>query len=157
MTLSDFRCHFQALSPPIMKRYASMFVSHDERKVRRLQLARSYKPVSEVFPCLTPCVCVCQAVEELLVELDVDKKSIILGASRVRTRFNSLLVGESRSHGLLPAVSQVFMKRGVLRYLEQQRDQKVTGWLVYLQAACMGHLARQKYRKLKVSGSLFST
>uniref|UniRef100_A0A3Q1H286 Myosin XVIIIB n=1 Tax=Acanthochromis polyacanthus TaxID=80966 RepID=A0A3Q1H286_9TELE len=98
MTLSDFRCHFQALSPPIMKRYASMFVSHDERK----------------------------AVEELLVELDVDKKSIVVGASRV------------------------FMKRGVLRYLEQQRDQQVTGWLVHLQAACMGHLARQKYRKLKV-------
>ncbi|XP_047425911.1 unconventional myosin-XVIIIb-like isoform X2 [Mugil cephalus] len=98
MTLSDFRCHFQALCPPIMKRYASMFVSHDERK----------------------------AVEELLVELDVDKKSIAVGASRV------------------------FMKRGVLRYLEQQRDQQVTGWLVHLQAACMGHLARQRYRKLKV-------
>ncbi|XP_059213270.1 unconventional myosin-XVIIIb-like [Centropristis striata] len=98
MTLSDFRCHFQALSPPIMKRYASMFVSHDERK----------------------------AVEELLVELDLDRKSIVVGASRV------------------------FMKRGVLRYLEQQRDQQVTGWLVYLQAACMAHLARQKYRKLKV-------
>lgn len=98
MTLSDFRCHFQALSPPIMKRYASMFVSHDERK----------------------------AVEELLVELDLDKKSVVVGASRV------------------------FMKRGVLRYLEQQRDQQVTGWLVYLQASCMGHLARQKYRKLKV-------
>uniref|UniRef100_A0A3B3XIC3 Myosin motor domain-containing protein n=1 Tax=Poecilia mexicana TaxID=48701 RepID=A0A3B3XIC3_9TELE len=98
MTLSDFRCHFQALSPPIMKRYASMFVSHDERK----------------------------AVEELLVELDVDKNSIVVGASRV------------------------FMKRGVLQYLEQQRDQQVTGWLVYLQAACKGHLGRQKYRKLKV-------
>ncbi|KAK2818617.1 hypothetical protein Q5P01_024178 [Channa striata] len=89
MTLSDFRCHFQALSPPIRKRYASMFVSHDERK----------------------------AVEELLVELDLDKKRIVVGASR---------------------------------YLEQQRDQQVTGWLVYLQAACLGHLARQKYRKLKV-------
>ncbi|XP_040013893.1 unconventional myosin-XVIIIb-like [Xiphias gladius] len=98
MTLSDFRCHFQALSPPIMKRYASMFVSHDERK----------------------------AVEELLVELDLDKRCTVVGASRV------------------------FMKRGVLSYLEQQRDQQVTGWLVYLQAACMGHLARQKYRKLKV-------
>ncbi|XP_041815696.1 unconventional myosin-XVIIIb-like isoform X2 [Chelmon rostratus] len=98
MTLSDFRCHFQALSPPIMKRYASMFISHDERK----------------------------AVEELLVELDLDRKSIFVGAGRV------------------------FMKRGVLRYLEQQRDQQVTGWLVYLQAACLGHLARQKYRKLKV-------
>lgn len=98
MTLSDFRCHFQALSPPIMKRYASMFVSHDERK----------------------------AVEELLVELDLDKKSVVVGASRV------------------------FMKRGVLRYLEQQRDQQVTGWLVHLQASCLGHLARQKYRKLKV-------
>lgn len=56
----------------------------------------------------------------------------------------------------LPAVSQVFMKRGVLRYLEQQRDQQVTGWLVYLQASCMGHLARQKYRKLKVSVSLYA-
>uniref|UniRef100_A0A3Q2U147 Unconventional myosin-XVIIIb n=1 Tax=Fundulus heteroclitus TaxID=8078 RepID=A0A3Q2U147_FUNHE len=98
MTLSDFRCHFQALSPPIMKRYASMFVSHDERK----------------------------AVEELLVELDIEKKSIVVGGSRV------------------------FMKRGVLQYLEQQRDQQVTGWLVYLQAACKGHLGRQKYRKLKV-------
>lgn len=39
MTLSDFRCHFQALSPPIMKRYASMFVSHDERKVGRFAAA----------------------------------------------------------------------------------------------------------------------
>ncbi|XP_068190713.1 unconventional myosin-XVIIIb-like isoform X1 [Antennarius striatus] len=98
MTLSDFRCHFQALSPPIMKRYASMFVSHDERK----------------------------AVEELLVDLDLEKKSVVVGVSRV------------------------FMKRGVLRYLEQQRDQQVTGWLVHLQASCLGHLARQKYRKLKV-------
>uniref|UniRef100_A0A8C4DC35 Myosin motor domain-containing protein n=1 Tax=Dicentrarchus labrax TaxID=13489 RepID=A0A8C4DC35_DICLA len=71
-------------------------------------------------------VCVSQAVEELLVELDLDKKSIVVGAGRV------------------------FMKRGVLRYLEQQRDQQVTGWLVHLQASCMGHLARQKYRKLKV-------
>ncbi|XP_034752906.1 unconventional myosin-XVIIIb-like [Etheostoma cragini] len=99
MSLSDFRCHFQALSPPIMKRYASMFVSHDERK----------------------------AVEELLGELDLDKKSIVVGASRV------------------------FMKRGVLGYLEQQRDQQVTGWLIHLQAACVAHLARQRYRKLKVS------
>ncbi|KAI4785770.1 hypothetical protein KUCAC02_037561, partial [Chaenocephalus aceratus] len=94
MTLSDFRCHFQALSPPIMKRYASMFVNHDERK----------------------------AVEELLCELDLDKKSIVVGSSR----------------------------RGVLRYLELQRDQQVSGWLLHLQAACMAHLARQKYRKLKV-------
>ncbi|XP_026028449.1 unconventional myosin-XVIIIb isoform X2 [Astatotilapia calliptera] len=98
MTLGDFRCHFQALAPSVMKRYASVFVSHDERK----------------------------AVEELLVELDVDKKSILVGASRV------------------------FMKRGVLCYLEQQREKQVTGWLVHLQAACLGHLARQKYRKLKV-------
>ncbi|XP_029921706.1 unconventional myosin-XVIIIb [Myripristis murdjan] len=98
MTLSDFRCRFQALSPLIMKRYSSVFVTYDERK----------------------------AVEELLAELDLDKKSIVLGASRV------------------------FMKRGVLCYLEQRRDQLVSGWLLQLQAACLGHLARQKYRKLKV-------
>ncbi|XP_051906479.1 unconventional myosin-XVIIIb-like isoform X3 [Hippocampus zosterae] len=98
MTLSDFRCHFQALSPPIMKRYASMFVSHDERK----------------------------AVDELLADLDLDPKSIAVGASRV------------------------FMKRGVLRHLEARRDLQVAGWLVHLQAACVGHLARHKYRTLKV-------
>ncbi|XP_061703740.1 unconventional myosin-XVIIIb-like isoform X3 [Syngnathoides biaculeatus] len=98
MTLSDFRCHFQALSPPVMKRYASVFVSHDERK----------------------------AVDELLADLDQDPKSIAVGASRV------------------------FMKRGVLAQLEAQRDLQVTGWLVHLQAACAGHLARHKYRTLKV-------
>ncbi|XP_061656230.1 unconventional myosin-XVIIIb-like isoform X2 [Phyllopteryx taeniolatus] len=98
MTLSDFRYHFQALSPPIMKRYASMFVSHDERK----------------------------AVDELLADLDQDPKSIVVGTSRV------------------------FMKRGVLAHLEAQRDLRVTGWLVHLQASCAGHLARHKYRTLKV-------
>ncbi|KAK6316196.1 hypothetical protein J4Q44_G00137200 [Coregonus suidteri] len=98
MTLSDFRCRFQALSPPVMKRYGSVFITPDERK----------------------------AVEELFVELDLDRKSIVLGACRV------------------------FMKRGVLKYLEQQRDKLVSVWLVQLQAACMGHLARQQYRKMKV-------
>ena len=58
MTLSDFRCRFQALSPPVMKRYGSVFITPDERK----------------------------AVEELLVELDLNKKSTVLGAGRVRER-----------------------------------------------------------------------
>ncbi|KAK7929717.1 hypothetical protein WMY93_006112 [Mugilogobius chulae] len=124
MPLSDFRCHFQALSPPIMKRYASMFVMHDERKVRN----KGYVKCKKVYIKFGLQVKICsfsQAVEELLVELDLDRKSIVLGASRI------------------------FMKRGVLRYLEHQRDQQVTGWLVHLQAACLGHLARQRYRKLK--------
>ncbi|KAG7277808.1 hypothetical protein CRUP_026109, partial [Coryphaenoides rupestris] len=98
MLLGDFRCRFQALSPVIVKRYASVFVAHDERK----------------------------AVEELLVELDLDKKSIVLGPSRV------------------------LMRRGVLQSLEKLRDQLVSGWLLHFQASCRGHLARQKYRKLKV-------
>ncbi|XP_043087441.1 unconventional myosin-XVIIIb-like [Puntigrus tetrazona] len=98
MSLGDFRCRFQALSAPIMKRYGSVFITPDERK----------------------------AVEELLIDLDLDKKSIVLGASRV------------------------FMKRGVLRSLDQQRDQLLSGWLVQLQASCLGHLGRQKYRRMKV-------
>uniref|UniRef100_A0A8C1NEU0 Myosin XVIIIB n=1 Tax=Cyprinus carpio TaxID=7962 RepID=A0A8C1NEU0_CYPCA len=98
MSLGDFRCRFQALSAPIMKRYGSVFITPDERK----------------------------AVEELLIDLDLDKKSIVLGASRV------------------------FMKRDVLRSLDQQRDQLLSGWLVQLQAFCLGHLGRQKYRRLKV-------
>ena len=102
-------------------------------------------------------ISVSQAVEELLAELDLDKKSIVVGQSRVRRSLNSSnqtakfeFGGREASRSLL-FFPQVFMKRGMLRYLEQQRDQQVTGWLVYLQASCMGHLARQKYRKLKVS------
>ncbi|XP_036450276.1 unconventional myosin-XVIIIb-like isoform X2 [Colossoma macropomum] len=98
MTLSDFRCRYQALSPPVMKRYGSVFITPDERK----------------------------AVEELLIELDLDKKSIVLGASRV------------------------FMKRGVLRSLDMQRDSLVSSWLVQMQSACLGHLGRQRYRRMKV-------
>ncbi|KAL2099861.1 hypothetical protein ACEWY4_004255 [Coilia grayii] len=98
MTLSDFRCRFQALSPPVMKRYGSVFITPDEKK----------------------------AVEELLGELDLEKKSTVLAASRV------------------------FMKRGMLQYLEQQRDKLLSDWLVQLQASCTGHLARQRYRRLKV-------
>lgn len=98
MSLGDFRCRFQALSAPIMKRYGSVFITPDERK----------------------------AVEELLIDLDLDKKSIVLGTSRV------------------------FMKRGVLRSLDQQRDQLLSGWLMQLQASCLGHLGRQKYRRMKV-------
>lgn len=85
MTLSDFRCHFQALSPPIMKRYASMFVSHDERKVSSRSGAQHHVCdlhlwINRMFLSLSS-----QAVEELLVELDLDKRSIVVGASRVRT------------------------------------------------------------------------
>ncbi|MBN3306909.1 MY18B protein, partial [Amia calva] len=98
MSLSDFRLRFQALSPPVMKRYGSVFITPDERK----------------------------AVEELLIDLDVEKKSIVVGQSRV------------------------FMKKGVLSSLEEQREKLVSDWLVLLQAACWGHLARQRYRRMKV-------
>ncbi|XP_047660634.1 unconventional myosin-XVIIIb isoform X3 [Tachysurus fulvidraco] len=98
MSLSDFRRRFQALSPPVMKRYGSVFITPNERK----------------------------AVEELLIELDLDKKSIVLGSSKV------------------------FLKRGVLRLLNAQRDVLINNWLVEMQAACVGHLARQRYRCLKV-------
>lgn len=84
MSLSDFRCHFQALSPPIMKRYASMFVNHDERKVRHRPPFLS--PLSLLLHSWTigfP-LRVSQAVEELLTELDLDRRSVIVGASRVR-------------------------------------------------------------------------
>ncbi|XP_053542662.1 unconventional myosin-XVIIIb isoform X2 [Ictalurus punctatus] len=98
MSLSDFRCRFQALSPTVMKRYGSVFITPNERK----------------------------AVEELLIKLDLDKKSIVLGASKV------------------------FLKHGVLKLLVVQRDGLVNNWLVQMQAACLGHLARQRYRRLKV-------
>uniref|UniRef100_A0A671LSV4 Unconventional myosin-XVIIIb-like n=1 Tax=Sinocyclocheilus anshuiensis TaxID=1608454 RepID=A0A671LSV4_9TELE len=97
MSLGDFRCRFQALSAPIMKRYGSVFITPDERK----------------------------AVEELLIDLDVICRSVCL-------------------------FSVVFMKRDVLRSLDQQRDQLLSDWLVQLQASCLGHMGRQKYRRMKV-------
>ncbi|XP_031658510.1 unconventional myosin-XVIIIb [Oncorhynchus kisutch] len=57
----------------------------------------------------------------------------------------------SVSPSFYPSSHQVFMKRGVLKYLDQQRDKLVSVWLVHLQAACMGHLARQQHRKMKAS------
>uniref|UniRef100_A0A8C5A4H3 Myosin motor domain-containing protein n=1 Tax=Gadus morhua TaxID=8049 RepID=A0A8C5A4H3_GADMO len=91
MPLGDFRCRFQALSNVIVKRYASVFVAHDERKVG---------PPLPLRLCLRN--------------------------------------------------GQVLMRRGVLQSLERLRDQLVSGWLLHFQASCTGHLARQKYRRLKV-------
>lgn len=118
--------------------------------------SRSYKLIHPQRLSLS-FVSVFQAVEELLTELDLDKKSVAVGASRVRT---SLIKQQCKNPAdvkfhELPFVFQVFMKRGMLCYLEQQRDQQVAGWLVYLQASCRGHLARQKYRILKVSVQIF--
>lgn len=79
MTLSDFRCHFQALSPPIMKRYASMFVSHDERKVGEGGGSSRTPPHRRELTSS----CAFQAVEELLTDLDLAKKSVVVGDSRV--------------------------------------------------------------------------
>uniref|UniRef100_A0A8C7J383 Myosin motor domain-containing protein n=1 Tax=Oncorhynchus kisutch TaxID=8019 RepID=A0A8C7J383_ONCKI len=50
---------------------------------------------------------------------------------------------------ILPALQ--LYRTGVLKYLDQQRDKLVSVWLVHLQAACMGHLARQQHRKMKAS------
>lgn len=152
MTLSDFRCHFQALSPPIMKRYASMFVSHDERKVRlRLQGPSSLPLLLCSWPtCWLAFFSVCPRRWRSCWLSWMWIGGASSWAPAGWERWTPTPSGRGDGHAASCCVSQVFMKRGVLRYLEQQRDQQVTGWLVYLQASCMGHLARQRYRKLKV-------
>ncbi|XP_043924418.1 unconventional myosin-XVIIIb isoform X2 [Protopterus annectens] len=100
MVLRDFRCRFQVLAPPIMKQYGSAFTTIDERK----------------------------AVEELLLLLDLEKKSIILGQHHV------------------------FLKPGVLAQLERQREKLVVQTLIIFQAVCKGFLARQKFKTLKIQG-----
>lgn len=87
MSVGDFRCRFQALSALIMKRYGSVFISPDERKVWSSSFTLNMSFLSndeESFSgSLIVCVFIYQAVEELLIELDLDKKSIVLGQSRV--------------------------------------------------------------------------
>ncbi|KAK6476370.1 unconventional myosin-XVIIIb-like [Huso huso] len=98
MALSDFRHRFQALAPPIMKKYGSVFIKTDERKSLFL---------------------LCSSHPALFLAVPVP-------------------------------LLQVFLKRGVLSTLEQQREKLVTHILVLLQAASRGHLARQHYRRMKV-------
>ncbi|KAG2470992.1 MY18B protein, partial [Polypterus senegalus] len=93
----DFRRRFQALAPCIMKMYSSVFETPNEKK----------------------------ATEELMLELDLEKRSFALGHT------------------------QIFLKPDLLKSLEQQRETLIIPSLVLLQAACQGHLARQRYRRRK--------
>nr|CAD7398400.1 unnamed protein product [Timema poppensis] len=45
---------------------------------------------------------------------------------------------------------EIFFRSGVLTYLEAQRDEKLTGNVIQLQARCRGYLARSKLNELKV-------
>ncbi|XP_039627666.1 unconventional myosin-XVIIIb-like isoform X2 [Polypterus senegalus] len=94
----DFRRRFQALAPCIMKMYSSVFETPNEKK----------------------------ATEELMLELDLEKRSFALGHT------------------------QIFLKPDLLKSLEQQRETLIIPSLVLLQAACQGHLARQRYRRRKI-------
>ncbi|XP_014213237.1 unconventional myosin-XVIIIa isoform X2 [Copidosoma floridanum] len=67
-----------------------------------------------------------RAVEDMLLSVDVDPASYRVGQS------------------------QIFFRAGALERLESQRDEKLTGHIILLQARCRGYLARQKLNKLKL-------
>ena len=46
---------------------------------------------------------------------------------------------------------QIFFRAGALERLESQRDEKLTGHIILLQARCRGYLARRKLNTLKVN------
>ncbi|XP_026667971.1 unconventional myosin-XVIIIa isoform X2 [Ceratina calcarata] len=46
--------------------------------------------------------------------------------------------------------SQIFFRSGTLERLEAQRDEKLTGHIILLQARCRGYLARRKLNTLKL-------
>lgn len=45
---------------------------------------------------------------------------------------------------------QIFFRDGVLTRLEAQRDERLTGTIVELQALCRGYLARKRLRQRKL-------
>lgn len=51
--------------------------------------------------------------------------------------------------------SQIFFRSGTLERLEAQRDEKLTGHIILLQARCRGYLARRKLNTLKVGRACF--
>ncbi|XP_063988212.1 unconventional myosin-XVIIIa isoform X1 [Diachasmimorpha longicaudata] len=67
-----------------------------------------------------------RAVEDMLLSVDVDPASYRVGQS------------------------QIFFRAGALERLESQRDEKLTGHIILLQARCRGYLARRKLNTLKL-------
>ncbi|XP_057317882.1 unconventional myosin-XVIIIa isoform X3 [Microplitis mediator] len=67
-----------------------------------------------------------RVVEDMLLTMDVDAASYRVGQS------------------------QIFFRAGALERLESQRDEKLTGHIVLLQARCRGYLARKKLNTLKL-------
>ncbi|XP_011153529.2 unconventional myosin-XVIIIa isoform X2 [Harpegnathos saltator] len=67
-----------------------------------------------------------RAVEDMLLTVDVDPASYRVGQS------------------------QIFFRSGTLERLEAQRDEKLTGHIILLQARCRGYLARRKLNTLKL-------
>ncbi|KAM6155724.1 unconventional myosin-XVIIIb [Rhynchocyon petersi] len=98
MGLTQFRRRFQVLDPPLMKMLLSTSEGIDERQV----------------------------VAQLLQTLDLEKKAVVMGHSRV------------------------FLKAGVVSRLERQREKLVSQSIVLFQAACKGFLSRQEFKKRKI-------
>uniref|UniRef100_A0A673T4A1 Myosin XVIIIB n=1 Tax=Suricata suricatta TaxID=37032 RepID=A0A673T4A1_SURSU len=96
--LAQFRRRFQGLDPVLMKKLRSASEGIDERK----------------------------AVEELLQTLDLEKKAVVVGHSRV------------------------FLKAGVVLRLEKQREKLASHSIALFQAACKGFLSRQEFKRLKI-------
>ncbi|XP_076684276.1 unconventional myosin-XVIIIa isoform X3 [Andrena cerasifolii] len=67
-----------------------------------------------------------RAVEDMLLTVDVDPALYRVGQS------------------------QIFFRSGTLERLEAQRDEKLTGHIILLQARCRGYLARRKLNALKL-------
>ncbi|XP_046735172.1 unconventional myosin-XVIIIa isoform X1 [Diprion similis] len=65
-------------------------------------------------------------VEDMLLSVDIDPASYRVGQS------------------------QIFFRSGALEQLESQRDEKLTGHVILLQARCRGYLARRKLNTLKL-------
>uniref|UniRef100_A0A8C1DR37 Myosin motor domain-containing protein n=1 Tax=Cyprinus carpio carpio TaxID=630221 RepID=A0A8C1DR37_CYPCA len=75
---------------------------------------------------------------------DVPALRVQLHSTHLLPALQLYRTGHTHTH--IHTLMHVFMKRGVLRSLDQQRNQLLSGWLVQLQASSLGHLCRQKYR-----------
>ncbi|XP_044737974.1 unconventional myosin-XVIIIa isoform X3 [Chrysoperla carnea] len=67
-----------------------------------------------------------KAVEDMLLQVDIDHMSYRVG------------------------LSQIFFRPGTLAHLEAQRDSLLTGRVIHLQAHCRGYLARKRLQKRRL-------
>ncbi|XP_072750699.1 unconventional myosin-XVIIIb isoform X5 [Anoplolepis gracilipes] len=82
--------------------------------------------------------------------LEPEKKKVIINRNNSLMSSNASNTDNCRDDRCSEDGQQIFFRSGTLERLEAQRDEKLTGHIILLQARCRGYLARRRLNTLKL-------